>query len=137
MSYFQTAIVNILTDNDEGAVRYQFELRRRDLLELCVLWKKSLDSLPGGADLPPWGPTEDEILDFQITGSTASYGDGLEPEAAGGDSDSDGGEEEEEEEEDELMYVLDTVERADSYRVGGEGEQVEWASDDDDDDVFT
>lgn len=101
------------------------------------MWKKSLDSLPGGEDLPPWGPTDEEILDCQITGSTASYGDGVDSEA-GGDSDDEAGvEDESEESEDDLIYVLETVERADSYRVSSEVEDVQWASDDDDDDVFT
>ncbi|KAJ7898156.1 hypothetical protein B0H14DRAFT_2291491, partial [Mycena olivaceomarginata] len=44
-----------------GTVQYQLQLRCKELLELCVLWKKSLDSLTYDGDLPPWGPTQEEI----------------------------------------------------------------------------
>ncbi|KAF7345951.1 hypothetical protein MVEN_01617500 [Mycena venus] len=120
-----------------SAVRYQFKLKRKELLELCVLWKKSLDSLSGGADLPPWGPTDEEILDCQISGITASYASGEESEDDGEwDNNETAGTEEEEEEEDDLLYVLETVERADTYRRRGDVDEVEWVSDDEDD-VFT
>ncbi|KAF7341438.1 hypothetical protein MVEN_01880900 [Mycena venus] len=121
----------------EGAVRYQFELKHKELLELCVLWKKSLDSLSSGADLPPWGPTDEEILDCQISGITASYASGEESEDDGEwDNGETAGTEEEEEEEDDLLYVLETVEQTDTYRRRGDVEEVEWVSDDEDD-VFT
>ncbi|KAJ7657014.1 hypothetical protein B0H17DRAFT_1146039 [Mycena rosella] len=70
-----------------GGVRYQFELRRDELLQLYVLWKKSLDQMPfDDVHLPEWGPTDAQILACQIAGVTASWGE----------YDSDGGEEEEE-----------------------------------------
>ncbi|KAJ7819716.1 hypothetical protein B0H14DRAFT_3472897 [Mycena olivaceomarginata] len=39
----------------QGAVQYQLQLRCKELL---------------GLDLPPWGPTQEEILDCQISGVT-------------------------------------------------------------------
>ncbi|KAJ7866947.1 hypothetical protein B0H14DRAFT_3442077 [Mycena olivaceomarginata] len=120
-----------------GAVQYQLQLRREELLELCVLWKKSLDSLTYDGDLPPWGPTQEEILDCQISGVTASYGNGQDSDEEGNSDDDErvGLEEEEEEEEeggDELLYVLEAVERADNHRRGEDVEEAQWASDDDD-----
>ncbi|KAJ7726870.1 hypothetical protein B0H14DRAFT_2410351, partial [Mycena olivaceomarginata] len=64
-------------------MQYQLQLRREELLELCVLWKKSLDSLTYDGDLPPWGPTQEEILDCQISGVTASYGNGQDSDEEG------------------------------------------------------
>jgi hypothetical protein len=119
-------------------VKYQLQLRRDELLELCVLWKKSLDSLAYDGDLPPWGPMEEEILDCQISGVTASYGSGRDSDEEGNSDDERAGSDEEEEEEeggDELLYVLEAVERADNHRRGEDDEEAQWASDDDD--VFT
>jgi hypothetical protein len=118
-------------------VQYQLQLRREELLELCVLWKKSLDSLTYDGDLLPWGPTQEEILDCQISGVTASYGNGQDSDEEGNSDDDErvGSDDEEEEGGDELLYVLEAVERADNHRRGGDVEEAQWASDDDD--VFT
>ncbi|KAJ7689373.1 hypothetical protein B0H14DRAFT_2652810 [Mycena olivaceomarginata] len=105
----------------QGAVQYQLQLRCEELLELCVLWKKSLDSLTYNGDLPPWGPTQEEILDCQISGVTALYGNGQDSDEEGNsDDDKRVGSEEEEEEEggDELL-------------CGEDVEEAQWASDDD------
>ncbi|KAJ7354318.1 hypothetical protein DFH08DRAFT_955712 [Mycena albidolilacea] len=91
-----------------GAVQYQLQLRREELLERCVLWKKSLDSLMYDGDLPPWGPMQEEILNCQISGVTASYGNGQDSDKEGNLDDNERvGPEEEEEEEggDELLHV--------------------------------
>ncbi|KAJ7118701.1 hypothetical protein C8R43DRAFT_1091017 [Mycena crocata] len=78
----------------DAATRYQFELRRNELLQLCVLWKKSIDQLADVADLPNWGPTPAELLQCQIENVTATWGDGELPadEVAdlAGDEDDDG-----------------------------------------------
>jgi hypothetical protein len=102
-----------------GAIRYQFELRRKELIQLCVLWKKSLDRIPfDEANLPEWGPTREELLECQINDVTASWGDGY---------DSEEEEEEEDDDDDGLFETLAAVERADLHR-GGEDEG--WNSDD-------
>ncbi|KAJ7766951.1 hypothetical protein B0H14DRAFT_3509935 [Mycena olivaceomarginata] len=106
-----------------GAVQYQLQLRREELLELCICHRG--------------GPTQEEILDCQISGVTASYGNGQDSDEEGNSDDDErvGLEEEEEEEEeggDELLYVLEAVERADNHRRGEDVEEAQWASDDDD-----
>ncbi|KAJ7809297.1 hypothetical protein B0H14DRAFT_3481585 [Mycena olivaceomarginata] len=117
-----------------GAVQYQLQLRCEELLELCILWKKSLDSMTYDGDLPPWGPTQEEILDCQILGVTASYGNGQDSDKEGNSDDDEraGSDDEEEEGGDELLYVLEAVEHADNHRQGGDVEEAQWASDDDD-----
>ncbi|KAJ7757316.1 hypothetical protein B0H14DRAFT_3096603 [Mycena olivaceomarginata] len=120
-----------------GTVQYELQLRREELLELCVLWKKLLDSLTYNGDLPPWGPTQEEILDCQISGMTASYGNGQGSDEEGNldDDERAGSDEEEEEGGDKLLYVLEAVECVDNHRQGGDVEEAQWASDDDN--VFT
>ncbi|KAF8180298.1 hypothetical protein K438DRAFT_1603033 [Mycena galopus ATCC 62051] len=129
------AVVSELIGLTDGtcALLYQFELKREELLQLCVVWKKSLDALPCDDGLPPWGPTDQEIRDCQISSGTAAYGNGEDSEEE--DSDEDGGADDddeedadEEEEDDDLLYVLEAVERADTHRRGEEEE--DWASDD-------
>ncbi|KAJ7708183.1 hypothetical protein B0H17DRAFT_1191672 [Mycena rosella] len=106
-----------------GGVRYQFELRRDELLQLYVLRKKSLDQMPfDDVHLPEWGPTDAQILACQIAGVTASWGE----------YDSDGGEEEEDDDDDDdLFQVLQAVERANNHRGGEEEEENGWASEED------
>ncbi|KAJ7116733.1 hypothetical protein C8R44DRAFT_832625 [Mycena epipterygia] len=113
----------------EGAVRYQFELRRDALIQLCVLWKKSLDRIAiDDTHLPEWGPTQEQLLACQISDVTASWGEG-------DNSDDEAAEGEDEEDEDEdLFQILGAVERADNHRVAEEEEdegEATWASDDD------
>ncbi|KAJ7773711.1 hypothetical protein DFH07DRAFT_952753 [Mycena maculata] len=120
--------------SDKDSVRYQFELRREELLQLCVLWKKSLDCL--GMDqnmlLPEWGPTKEDLLSCEISAVTASWGDGEEQQAE--DDEEDAGTEEEE---DDLFQVIAAVERAYNHRGGDEGgdvgddHNVFWDSDED------
>ncbi|KAJ7714827.1 hypothetical protein DFH07DRAFT_974350 [Mycena maculata] len=114
--------------SDKDSVRYQFELRREELLQLCVLWKKSLDRL--GMDqntlLPEWGPMKEDLLSCEISAVTASWGDGEEQQAE--DDEEDAGTEEEE---DDLFQVIAAVERANNHRGGNEGGNVG-----DDHDVF-
>ncbi|KAJ6538683.1 hypothetical protein DFH09DRAFT_1323637 [Mycena vulgaris] len=98
----------------ERAIQYQFQLRRQELLQLCVLWKKSLDQLAfNDESLPEWGPTREELLDCQIAEVTASWGDGY-------DSDEDDGMNDDED--DDLFQVLAAVERADNHRGPEEDE---------------
>ncbi|KAJ7700448.1 hypothetical protein B0H17DRAFT_1128860 [Mycena rosella] len=118
--------VNEALKASTGGVCYQFELRRDELLQLYVLWKKSLDQMPfDDVHLPEWGPTDAQILACQIAGVTASWGE----------YDSDEGEKEEEEEEDDddddLFQILQAVERADNHRGGEEEEENGWASEED------
>ena len=121
-------------------MRYQFELKRKELLQLCVVWRKSLDALPHAGDLPAWGPTKEEIEECEISEVTAAYGNGEDP----GDEKSSESDDEEwewesddekssadEEEDEDLLYVIEAVERADIHRRG-DAEEVEWAADDED-----
>ncbi|KAJ7469552.1 hypothetical protein FB451DRAFT_1038682 [Mycena latifolia] len=107
----------------EGAIKYQFELRRKELVQLCVLWKKSLDRLPfDTVGVPEWGPTMEELIACQIADVTASWGEGYE---------SDEEEEAEMEDDDDLFQVLEAVERADNHRGGDDEDEAAWASDGD------
>ncbi|KAJ7114460.1 hypothetical protein C8R44DRAFT_881299 [Mycena epipterygia] len=101
-----------------GAVRYQFELRRDALIQLCVLWKSSLDRiLFDDSHLPEWGPTKEQFLQCQISDVTASWGEGYTSD-----------------EDEDLFQILGAVERADNHRGAEEDEEEDeatWASDDD------
>ncbi|KAJ7474951.1 hypothetical protein FB451DRAFT_1034933 [Mycena latifolia] len=105
----------------EGAIKYQFQLRRKELIRLCVLWK-NLDHLPFDVtNVPEWGPTRAELLACQIEEVTASWGDGY---------DSEDSEDDELEDDDDLFQVLEAVERADNHRGGADEGEGMWASDD-------
>ncbi|KAJ7080314.1 hypothetical protein C8R44DRAFT_653744 [Mycena epipterygia] len=123
------AVIEEAEGAELGAVRYQFELRRDALIQLCVLWKKSLDRIAiDDTHLPEWGPTQEQLLACQISDVTASWGEG-------DNSDDEAAEGEDEEDEDEdLFQILGAVERADNHRVAEEEEdegEATWASDDD------
>ncbi|KAF8132633.1 hypothetical protein K438DRAFT_2130094 [Mycena galopus ATCC 62051] len=86
-----------------------------ELLELFVLWKKSLDRIAfDNTDVPPWGPTPDEVRACQISNVTASWN------VADSGEDSDRIESEDEEEEDDVFQIVEAVERADNHRAGDE-----------------
>ncbi|KAF7368005.1 hypothetical protein MSAN_00866300 [Mycena sanguinolenta] len=128
------AAVKHAIELSHGAVRYQFELKRKELLQLCVVWRKSLDALPPAGDLPAWGPTKEEIEDCEIEGVTASYedGEGEDNERSSESDDETSSEDEDEDEEDEdLLYVIEAVERADIHRRR-DTEEAEWATNDED-----
>ncbi|KAF7343619.1 hypothetical protein MSAN_01982500 [Mycena sanguinolenta] len=117
-----------------GAVRYQFELKRKELLQLCVVWRKSLDALPPASDLPAWGPTKEEIEDCEIEGVTASYEDGEDEDnerSSESDDETSSEDEDEDEEDEDLLYVIEAVERADIHRRR-DTEEAEWATNDED-----
>ncbi|KAJ7067771.1 hypothetical protein B0H15DRAFT_793738 [Mycena belliarum] len=115
--------VNKAIGLSNGAIRYHLEMRRDELLQLCVLWKKSLDRLPKpNGDLPEWGPTAADILECQIAQVTASWGDGYDS-----DEEEDAGEDD-----DDLFEVLEAVERADNNRAAEDENEATWASDIDD-----
>ncbi|KAJ7432427.1 hypothetical protein B0H11DRAFT_2165331 [Mycena galericulata] len=113
----------------QAPVRYQLELRREELLQLCVLWRKSTGRLPVDDSLVEWGPTKEELLGCEISNVTASWGDGEEPEDLSWSDD-----DEEEPEDAALLQILAAVERADNHRggdeEGGEGDAL-WDSGDD------
>ncbi|KAJ7453456.1 hypothetical protein FB451DRAFT_1342546 [Mycena latifolia] len=93
------------------------QLRRKELIRLCVLWKKSLDRLPFDmTNVLEWGPTRAELLACQIEEVTASWGDGYDSEDS--------------EDDDDLFQVLEAVERADNHRGGANEDEAMWASDD-------
>ncbi|KAJ7071717.1 hypothetical protein B0H15DRAFT_957625 [Mycena belliarum] len=109
----------------EGAIQYQFELRRAELLQLCVMWKTSLDRLgPGTETLPAWGPTPQELLDCQISDVTPAWGKDY-----GSDDEEDDALDEED---DDLFQVLEAVDRADYNRGAEDNTESLWASDNDD-----
>ncbi|KAJ6512444.1 hypothetical protein C8R45DRAFT_1152106 [Mycena sanguinolenta] len=105
----------------EGGIRYQFELRRQELLELYVHWKKSLDRIAfDDTDLPDWGPTDTEVKACQESNVTPSW---IEEEAVGEDegNESDGLEYDEgDDEDDDIFQIVEAVERADNHRSGNE-----------------
>ncbi|RDB26797.1 hypothetical protein Hypma_005258 [Hypsizygus marmoreus] len=64
----------ILSSTEDESLRYQVQQRRRDLCTLCATWKKSVQSLDVGRDpLPPWGPTQQEILEVNLASVVASF----------------------------------------------------------------
>ncbi|KAJ7622490.1 hypothetical protein FB45DRAFT_1032157 [Roridomyces roridus] len=89
----------------EGAVRYQMERRREELLQLCVLWRKSLDRIPLPTE-QQWGPTDDEFLDEDLSD-----------------------EDEQEDEDEAIFHVVAAVERADNHRAGDEVDALSWDDD--------
>jgi hypothetical protein len=81
-----------------------------------VLWKKSLDRIAfDDTGLPEWGPSNEEVLECQISNSTPSWVEGTDGEA------SDEEESEEEDGDDDIFQIVEAVERADNHRAGDEG----------------
>ncbi|KAJ7801249.1 hypothetical protein B0H14DRAFT_3092472 [Mycena olivaceomarginata] len=109
-------VVCELMADSEGTVQYQFKLRRQELLELYVCWKKSLDRIAfDDTGLPEWEPSNEEVLGCQISNATPFWVEGIDGEA------SDEEESEEEEEDDDIFQIMEAVERADNHRASGEG----------------
>ncbi|KAK6974115.1 hypothetical protein R3P38DRAFT_3335893 [Favolaschia claudopus] len=49
-------------DKEDFGLLYQLELRRQELCKLCASWSASIRGIPFNTDdLPPWGPSEDEL----------------------------------------------------------------------------
>ncbi|KAJ7612604.1 hypothetical protein FB45DRAFT_981861 [Roridomyces roridus] len=102
----------------EGAVRYQMERRREELLQLYRI------PLPTEQQ---WGPTDDEFLVCEIAEATAAWGDG---EQVMESEDEDLSDEDEQEDEDEaIFHVVAAVERADNHRAGDEVDALSWDDD--------
>ena len=98
-------------------------MRRRDeLLQLYLVWKTSVDRLSfDDTNVPPWGPTPEEVLQSRYTEITASV-HRQDDESYVSDDD----EESHEEEEDEaIIAVLAAVERADNHREEDEEDVVD------------
>jgi len=97
-----------------------FELRRQELLELYVVWKKSLDRIIfDDTGLPEWGPTQQEVLACQISGVTASWD--IEDEDNADVADSDEVEDYEDNDDDDFFQILGAVERG---GAGGDEEDI-------------
>ncbi|KAJ3746979.1 hypothetical protein EV360DRAFT_89908 [Lentinula raphanica] len=45
----------------EKHILYQLQLRRSDMCRLCVVWERTLSSLPPDYKLLPWGPSETDL----------------------------------------------------------------------------
>lgn len=46
-------------------MEYQLELRRKKLLELCVIWKQCVENIPSSNGSTSWGPSILEIAAIQ------------------------------------------------------------------------
>lgn len=109
-------------------------MRRRDeLLQLYVVWKSSIDRLSfDDTNMPPWGPTPEEVLQSRYTEITASV-DRQDDTSDVSDDEVEGGYDEEEEDE-AIISVLAAVERADNLRQEDEEDIV---PDEDEDEFFS
>jgi hypothetical protein len=59
---------------ESDCLRYQLEIRRQDLCKLYVIWQKHLVGInTGNHPLPPWGPSDEEILEASVAAVTASW----------------------------------------------------------------
>ncbi|KAJ7199881.1 hypothetical protein GGX14DRAFT_536476 [Mycena pura] len=106
----------------QGALQYMFQLRRQELLELYILWKKSLDRIAfDDTDLPEWGPTLQEVLDCQISGVTASWED---DNADVAESDEIEEDYDVDDDNDDLFQILGAVERGDTGDGDGNDEDI-------------
>ncbi|KAJ7050253.1 hypothetical protein C8F01DRAFT_1264140 [Mycena amicta] len=121
------AVERTIQECDEGPLRYQLQQRQRELLDLYLTWKSSLDALIAPPDVPEWGPSPQAILGARLAQVALASAQELEMEGAS-DVCSDEGVNEEEEEDEALISILSTLERADNSR------QPEVDDDDDDDD---
>ena len=106
-------------------LQYQLELRKQDLCKLYIIWQKHLVGMNAGDHpLPPWGPSENEILEAGVATVTASWEEvdgGEESDVEDGIEDDDGIAEDDflvgdDEWETGLFETLDAVDRADAYR---------------------
>ncbi|KAJ7187566.1 hypothetical protein GGX14DRAFT_580987 [Mycena pura] len=105
-----------------GALQYMFQLRRQELLELYVLWKKSLDRIAfDDTDLPEWGPTLQEVLACQISGVTASWEDDNTDVAESDEIEEDY---DVDDDDDDLFQILGAVERGDTGDGDGNDEDI-------------
>ncbi|RDB19557.1 hypothetical protein Hypma_013352 [Hypsizygus marmoreus] len=119
-------VINVvLRSTEDESLRYQVQQRRRDLCSLCAVWKKSVQSLDVGRDpLPPWGPTQQEILEVNLASVVASFNEDADDFGRGDhlteedDEHDDAFEDEADMEESDLGFVetLDAVDLADSFR---------------------
>ncbi|KAJ7060644.1 hypothetical protein C8F01DRAFT_1253133 [Mycena amicta] len=121
------AVERTIQECDEGPLRYQLQQRQRELLDLYLTWKSSLDALIAPPDVPEWGPSPQAILGARLAQVASVSAQELEMEGAS-DVCSDEGVNEEEEEDEALISILSTLEQADNSR------QPEVDDDDDDDD---
>ncbi|KAJ7053451.1 hypothetical protein C8F01DRAFT_1088689 [Mycena amicta] len=122
------AVERTIQECDEGPLRYQLQQRQRELLDLYLTWKSSLDALIAPPDVPEWGPSPQAILGARLAQVASASAQELEMEGAS-DVCSDEGVNEKEEEDEALISILSTLERADNSR------QPEVDDDDDDDDL--
>jgi hypothetical protein len=119
--YFYLVAGHFLTN--AGAVQYMFQLRRQELLELYVVWKKSLDRIAfDDTDLPEWGPTQQEVLACQISGVTASWD--IDDNADVAESDEVEEDYDVDDDDDDLFQILGAVERGDMNGGDGNDEDI-------------
>ena len=128
--YYILTLVGIVITNyvsfvESDCLQYQLALRKQDLCRLYVIWQKHLVGInSGNHPLPPWGPSQNEILEAGVAAVTASWEeaeDGEESAVEGGIEDDDCiGEDDfpvgDNEWETGLFETLDAVDRADAYR---------------------
>ncbi|KAJ7215361.1 hypothetical protein GGX14DRAFT_562578 [Mycena pura] len=116
-------VVCELITMSQGALQYMFQLRRQELLELYVVWKKSLDPIAfDDMDLPEWGPTQQEVLACQISGVTASWD--IDDNADMAESDEMEEDYDDDNDDDDLFQILGAVERGDRNVAGVDEEDI-------------
>ncbi|KAK7006739.1 hypothetical protein R3P38DRAFT_3214096 [Favolaschia claudopus] len=120
-------VLDLIEFTDEGPIKYQFQRKREQLLKLYVLWQRPLSRIPiDTSDLPPWGPTDAEVLEYEHLAATpaisAHHSYIGEYDEEGEEADEMADEEDEEAEAadgEDLLHIIATVERADNYRNSG------------------
>lgn len=103
-----------------GPVRYQFETRREELLQLYVQWKPFLDRITlVNIGLPPWGPSPADVLAAQV----AHFNPSWVREGRSGDSDYSSDEELGEDEDDEYEHgaLIDVLQRREDSSIDLDG----------------
>jgi hypothetical protein len=96
---------------ESDCLRYQLELRKQDLCKLYVIWQKHLVGIKAGDHpLPPWGPSQNEILEAGVAAVTASW-----EEVDSDEESADEGDIVDDEWETGFFETLDAVDRADAY----------------------
>ncbi|KAJ7190076.1 hypothetical protein GGX14DRAFT_580179 [Mycena pura] len=112
-------VCELIAITETGPVRYQFETRREELLQLYVQWKPFLDRITVNTGLPPWGPSPADVL----AGQVAHFNPSWVREGRSGDSDYSSDEELGEDEDDEYEHgaLIDVLQRRENSSIDLDG----------------
>ncbi|KAJ7061307.1 hypothetical protein C8F01DRAFT_987598 [Mycena amicta] len=115
------AIETTIAGCTDATLLYHLRRQRRDLLELHVLWKASLDAVPCPPNAPPFQPTEAQLTQARVARDIPAWRVVDDDQAS--DVCTDDGEPEDEEDP-AIISVLSSIELADNRPIDGDDDDV-------------